>query len=60
MPLLPVHARLKDYLLEGGEAVIEELDRGYQTIGSRAGTDAKRTRPPRRTTSATAARRSPK
>ncbi|MDB5410278.1 MAG: cbbR [Rhodospirillales bacterium] len=61
MPLLPVHARLKDYLLEGGEAVIDELDRGYQTIGLRAGTDAKRSRrPQRRATSAAAAQRSRK
>jgi DNA-binding transcriptional LysR family regulator len=37
MPLLPVHARLRGYLIEGGEAIIEELDRGYQTIASRSG-----------------------
>jgi DNA-binding transcriptional LysR family regulator len=44
MPLLPVHARLRDYLVEGGGAVIEELDRGYQTIGLQAANGAKRSR----------------
>lgn len=41
MPLLPVHARLRGYLIEGGEAIIEELDRGYQTIGMRRRSAAK-------------------
>jgi DNA-binding transcriptional LysR family regulator len=34
MPLLPVHARLRAFLLDGGHAIIEELDRGYRTIGA--------------------------
>ncbi len=41
MPLLPIHARLRAFLLEGGQAIIEELDRGYRTLGVRASGKAK-------------------
>jgi hypothetical protein len=43
MPLLPVHARLRTFLLDGGQAIIEELDRGHRTIGGRAKDSAART-----------------
>jgi DNA-binding transcriptional LysR family regulator len=36
MPLLPVHAQLRGFLLDGGQATIDELNRGYETIGSSA------------------------
>jgi hypothetical protein len=42
MPLLPVHARLRTFLLDGGQAIIEELDRGYRTVGARAKESAAR------------------
>jgi LysR family transcriptional regulator, low CO2-responsive transcriptional regulator len=42
MPLLPVHARLRAFLLDGGQAIIDELDRGYRTIGTRAKDSAAR------------------
>lgn len=34
MPLLPVHARLKSFLLDEGQAIIDELERGYQRLGA--------------------------
>jgi DNA-binding transcriptional LysR family regulator len=42
MPLLPVHARLRGFLLDGGQAIIDELDRGYRAIGTRAKDSAAR------------------
>ncbi len=36
MPLLPVHARLRAFLLESGQSIIGELEREYRDIGSRA------------------------
>ncbi len=38
MPLLPVHARLRAFLLEGAHTIIDELDRGYRTKGALAHT----------------------
>lgn len=32
MPLLPAHARLKSFLLEEGQAIIDELERGYRRL----------------------------
>lgn len=34
MPLLPVHARLKSFLLEQGQAIIDELERSYESLGA--------------------------
>ncbi len=42
MPLLPVHARLRAFLLEGGQAIIDELDHGYRAIGVRTRDRAKK------------------
>jgi LysR family transcriptional regulator, low CO2-responsive transcriptional regulator len=36
MPLLPVHARLRSFLLEEGQPIIEDLNRAYRAIGSQA------------------------
>lgn len=36
MPLLPVHARLRAFLLENGQAIIDELDREHRRIGALA------------------------
>lgn len=36
MPLLPVHARLKSFLTDQGQAIIAELEADYRAIGSRA------------------------
>jgi DNA-binding transcriptional LysR family regulator len=50
MPLLPVHARLRSFLLAEGQGIIDELDRGYVVIGRNAGsggTRARSTRPAR-------------
>jgi hypothetical protein len=33
MPLLPVHARLRAFLLENGQSIIDELDREHRRIG---------------------------
>ena len=33
MPLLPAHVRLKSFLLDGGQAIVDELDRQYRTVG---------------------------
>ncbi|WP_240002433.1 LysR family transcriptional regulator [Oleisolibacter albus] len=35
MPLLPVHAQLKTFLMEKGGAIIEEIDAGYRAMGGR-------------------------
>jgi len=35
MPLLPVHTRLRSFLLETGQDIINELENGYTRIGSR-------------------------
>ncbi len=42
MPLLPVHAGLRAFLLEGGQAIIDELDRGYRALGERSRDTARR------------------
>jgi DNA-binding transcriptional LysR family regulator len=34
MPLLPVHARLKSFLLDEGQAIIDELERGHRTVAA--------------------------
>lgn len=36
MPVLPVHARLMTFLLDRGQAIIDELNHGYVAIGSGA------------------------
>jgi DNA-binding transcriptional LysR family regulator len=36
LPLLPVHSRLKAFLLAQGQAITDELDRGYGAIAARA------------------------
>ena len=37
MPLLPIHARLRDFLLEHGQAIIDELDDSYRAIAGTHG-----------------------
>lgn len=44
MPLLPVHARLRAFLLEGGQSIIDELEGDYRAIGARARSGATRSR----------------
>ena len=44
MPLLPIHARLRDFLLQNGQAVIDDLGRVYAGTGVPAGRVAKRRR----------------
>jgi DNA-binding transcriptional LysR family regulator len=34
MPLLPVHARLKSFLLDEGQAIIDELEQGHRTVAA--------------------------
>jgi len=36
MPLLPVHARLRAFLLESGQTIIDDLDREHRRIGALA------------------------
>src|SRR5713226_3933260 len=45
MPLLPVHARLRAFLLENGQTIIDELDREHRRIGARAKRGGERSRP---------------
>jgi hypothetical protein len=45
MPLLPVHARLRAFLLENGQAIIDDLDREHRRIGALARRGADRARP---------------
>ncbi len=42
MPLLPVHSRLRAFLLENGQAIIDDLDREHRRIGARATRGAER------------------
>lgn len=51
MPLLPVHARLRAFLLESGQAIINDLDREHRRIGAlaRRGADRANPRAPRKT-----------
>src|SRR2546428_8806526 len=39
MPLLPIHARLRDFLLDRGKAVIDDLERSYCAIAPPAHLD---------------------
>ncbi|HKW54326.1 MAG TPA: LysR substrate-binding domain-containing protein [Stellaceae bacterium] len=50
MPLLPVHARLRGFLLENGQAIIDDLDREHRRIGDLAkrGVERARSRPQRK------------
>ena len=34
MPLLPVHARLKSFLLDEGQAIIDELEQGHRDVAA--------------------------
>jgi hypothetical protein len=34
MPLLPVHARLKSFLLDEGQAIIDELEQGHRNVAA--------------------------
>ncbi len=56
MPLLPVHSRLRSYLLENGQAIIDDLDREHRRIGARAtrGAERPRSRPRRKSPAARA------
>ena len=45
MPLLPVHSRLRAFLLENGQAIIDDLDREHRRIGALAKRGAERPRP---------------
>jgi LysR family transcriptional regulator, low CO2-responsive transcriptional regulator len=49
MPLLPVHSRLRAFLLENGQAIIDDLDREHRRIGALAKRGAERPRPRPRT-----------
>src|SRR5258708_34547199 len=42
MPLLPVHSRRRAFLLENGQAIIDDLDREHLRIGARATRGAER------------------
>jgi DNA-binding transcriptional LysR family regulator len=35
MPMLPVHARLREFLLEQGQAIIDGLQEGYRRVAAR-------------------------
>jgi len=56
MPLLPVHSRLRSYLLENSQAIIDDLDREHRRIGARAtrGAERPRSRPRRNSRAARA------
>ena len=45
MPLLPVHARLRAFLLENGQTIIDDLDREHRRIGALARRGAERANP---------------
>jgi LysR family transcriptional regulator, low CO2-responsive transcriptional regulator len=45
MPLLPVHARLRAFLLENGQTIIDDLDREHRRIGALAKRGTERSRP---------------
>ena len=45
MPLLPVHARLRAFLLEHGQGIIDDLDREHRRIGAQAKRGTARSRP---------------
>ena len=42
MPLLPIHGRLKAFLLANGQRIIDELDRSYRALGKTTGRPARR------------------
>jgi DNA-binding transcriptional LysR family regulator len=46
LPLLPVHARLRDFLVAEGEAVIDEINRGHLALASGARVRREKPRPP--------------
>jgi len=37
MPMLPVHSRLWTFFIERGQSIIDDLERGYDEVGSRIG-----------------------